>query len=312
MPLLIKYIVYSFLILLTSLLAVLIYSLFLNKKKSEIFFNSLNKQYFIFFNEKFVSWICLTTNFMSQILLLSSDIYIGFFFGMLSFFFLTFKLISCTITYSLSLNTFSSYSNKKVKKSVQTALSDNQNLLFFWLMLCNIGFLYRIYYDFYAITISVALWGFSYFLTWLSIKKDFLLFEKAVLVLLFVQGVILLHDGPWYAWGGCLFFLIYQFNDKSIYKQKLLDFKRDFIEYSLIFEERYITELYLFYILKRQSWLFLVIFFVLPNVLNFSIEGILGACSGEWLEIILIFKLHVWLNILSYSLLDIIKNITFR
>lgn len=228
------------------------------------------------------------------------------------FFFLTFKLISCTITYSLSLNTFSSYSNKKVKKSVQTALSDNQNLLFFWLMLCNIGFLYQIYSDFYATTISVALWGFSYFLTWLSIKKDFLLFEKAVLVLLFVQGVILLHDGPWYAWGGCLFFLIYQFNDKSIYKQKLLDFKRDFIEYSLIFEERYITELYLFYILKRQSWLFLVIFFVLPNVLNFSIKGILGACSGELLEIILIFKLHVWLNILSYSLLDIIKNITFR
>ena len=121
--------------------------------------------------------------------------------------FLTFKLTSCTITYFLSLNTFSSYSNKEVKKSVQTALSDNQNLLFFWSMLCNIGFLCQIYSDFYVVTISVALWGFSYFLTWLSIKKDFLLFEKSVLVLLFVEGVILLHDGPWYALGAVFFFL---------------------------------------------------------------------------------------------------------
>jgi hypothetical protein len=257
-------------------------------------------------NEIFVSSVCLVTNIISQILVLSGNTSPAVFYCLTSFSFLMLKLVGCTVSYLKSLETLSSYSIKDLKKSLQTSCFYNQNLLFVWVNLCIIGLLFQIYSNWWVVLLAVILWFLSYCLLFFSVKLNFLLLEKTIFICVLTKGIILLHDGPWYFFAAIISLFFYFSIKKTVFTDKLMSFKNDLILSTAILKQHYLFEVYLFFILKGQSLLFLILFIFSQNMLHSDIEAGIGSYSNTLLEIFLVFKTHVLLNLIVCFVIDIV------
>lgn len=300
------FLLWFFLIMNTFFFVFQLYILALDEDASEGFLSFLHPNYNSSINGTFTSSICLITNLISQILVLLGNTYPAVFFCFISFSFLTLKLIGFTVRYLNSLDKLSSYSIKDLKKSVQTSCFYNQNLLFFWFNFCIVGLLFQIYSNWWVVFVSVVIWILSYCLFFFSIKFNLLLLEKTIFLFLFIRGIILLHDGPWYFFAAIFSFFLYHSMEKTVVKEKFMSFKKDLILSTAILKEHYIIEVYLFFILKVQSLWFLVLFFFSQNTLHADIQAGIASYSSTLLEIFLVFKTHVLFNLIVCFIIDFI------
>jgi hypothetical protein len=216
------------------------------------------------------------------------------------------KLVGCTVSYLKSLENFSSYSIKDLKKSLQTSCFYNQNLLFVWINLCIVGLLFQIYSNWWVVLISIILWSLSYCLFFFSVKFNLLLLEKTILICVIIRGIILLHDGPWYFFAATIGLFFYFSLENTVVKDKFMSFKNELILSTVILKQHYLFEVYLFYILKGQSLIFLILFIFFQNTLHSDIEAGIASYSNTLLEVFLVFKTHVLLNLIVCFVIDFV------
>jgi len=282
------FLLWFFLIMNTMFFIFQLYVLTLDEDASEGLLKSLYRQFDYLSNDIFLTFVCILTNVISQSLVLSGNTYPAVFYSLISFSFLMLKLVGCPIGYLKSLETFSSYSIKDLKKSFQTSCFYNQNLLFVWINLCIVALLFQIYSNWSLVMMSVVLWLLSYCLFFFSVKFNLLVLEKTILVCIITRGIILLHDGPWYFFAATIGLFFYFSLEKTVIKDKFMSFKNDLILSTVILKQHYLFEVYLFFIMKNQSLLFLVLFIFFQNTLHSNIEAGVASCSNTLLEIFLI------------------------
>jgi len=304
------FLLWFFLIMMTTFFIFQLYILTLSEEASEGLLTSLYPQVNYLSNDIFLTFVCILTNVISQSLVLSGNTYPAVFYSLISFSFLMLKLVGCPIGYLKSLDTFSSYSIKDLKKSFQTSCFYHQNLIFVWVNLCIVALLFQIYSNWWLVVLSVVLWSLSYCLFFFSVKFNLLLLEKTILVCIITRGIILLHDGPWYFFAATISLFFYFSLEKTVFKDKFMSFKNDLILSTMILKQHYLFEVYLFFVLKNQSLLFLILFIFFQNTLHSNIEAGVANCSNTLLEIFLIFKTHVLLNLIVCFFIDyvIIKH----
>lgn len=147
-------------------------------------------------------------------------------------------------------------------------------------------------------------WLLSFCLFFFSIEFKLLILERTMYLFLFIGGVILLHDGPWYGLSAVFIFFLYNFLDKTSIRNKFDTFKEDLSVSFIILEGHYVVEVFLFFVLKMQSLWFLVIFGFIQNFLQVDVHGAIGGYSITLLEIYFIFKTHVLLNLMITFVMD--------
>ena len=300
------FLLWFFLIMTTIFFIFQLYVLTLDEEASEGLLKSLYPRIDYLSNEIFLTFVCILTNVISQFLVLSGNTYPAVFYSLTSFSFLMLKLVGCPIGYLKSLETFSSYSTKDLKKSFQTSCFYNQNLLFVWVNLCIVALLFQIYSNWWLVIMSVVLWFLSYCLFFFSVKFNLLLLKKTILVCIVTRGIILLHDGPWYFFAATIGLFFYFSLEKTVVKDKFMSFKNELILSTVILKQHYLFEVYLFFILKNQSLFFLVLFVFFQNTLHSNIEAGIASCSNTLLEIFLISKIHVLLNLIVCFFIDFV------
>jgi len=83
------------------------------------------------------------------------------------------------------------------------------------------------------------------------------------------RGIIFLNDSPWYFFVATVGLFFYFSMEKIVVKDKFLALKKELILSTAILKQHYLFEVYLFFILKGQSLLFLILFIFFPEYASF-------------------------------------------